>query len=175
MRAHSIAAIALALAACTAAGRALRTRASSGLDVGLGVVLLSVAALASACGPAEPGYTVVASPAGGELKLEELSETLAPGGEPALLLRYRTDLDLSDVPALEREIVEVWNYLRPRVEARGFDAAVIQAAYWEPPSWQRRGAAAQYVIERSRNGQGSWAVRAETSLASATSADGSTP
>ena len=139
--------------------------AASSLERGLVAVVL----LAAACGPAELEYSVVYSPLGGELKLEELSETLRPGGEQAMLLRYRTDLPLSDVAALEREVAEVWDYLRPRVEARGFNAAVIQVAHWEPPSWQRRGTAVQYVVERSHSGDGSWAARPDTSATATTS------
>jgi hypothetical protein len=101
---------------------------------------------------------VVETPSGAELKIEEFGETPRANGERALLLRYRTDLDLSDARALEREVAVVWDYLRPRVEARGLRVAVIQAAHWEPPSWERQGAAAQYVVERSSDG--SWGVHA---------------
>lgn len=139
-------------------------RSITAIAVELG--LLASALLASACGPAELDYSVVYSPGGGEFKLEELRETRRPGGERALLLRYRTDLELSDVSALEREIADVWDYLRPRVEDRGFRAAVVQAAHWEPPSWQRRGTAVQYLFEASRNGDGSWAARPDTSATS---------
>ena len=116
-----------------------------------------------ACGPAEPGYSVVDTPSGGTLKLEEIAISRRPDGEETLLLRYRTDLDLSDTRALEREVADVWEYLRPRVEALGLRVAVIQAAHWELPSWQRRGAAAQYVVERAAGG--SWARSADTSPA----------
>ncbi len=111
--------------------------------------------VSAACGPAEPEYYVVDSPSGGTLRLKAIEESPRPDGARALLLRYRTDLDFSDARALEREVTDVWAYLRPRAEALGLRVAVIQAAHWEPPSWQRRGAAAEYVVKRSANG--SWA------------------
>ena len=125
------------------------------------LALLALALSTAACGPAVLEYSVVDSPSGKALKLESLDETLRPGGEAALLLRFHTDLDLSDARALESEVADVWEYLRPHVEARGMRFAVIQAVHWEPPSWERRGAAAQYVIERSDDG--SWAARPDTS------------
>jgi hypothetical protein len=103
---------------------------------------------------------MVASPSGATFKLESLDEVLRPDGQSALLLRYRTDLELSDAGALEGEIEDVWQYLRPLVEARGLRVAVIWAAHWGPPSWERRGAAVQYIVEQSSNG--SWAARPDS-------------
>jgi hypothetical protein len=123
-------------------------------------VLLALAVTTAGCGPSVPEYSVIDSPAGTKFKLESLEEMERPDGRPALLLRYRTDLDFGDADALESEVADVWEYLRPLVQARGMRVAVIRAAHWEPPSWERRGAAAQYVIEQSDSG--SWAARPDT-------------
>jgi hypothetical protein len=123
-------------------------------------VLLALAVTTAGCGPSLPEYSMVASPSGATFKLESLDEVLRPDGQSALLLRYRTDLELSDVGALESEVEDVWQYLRPLVEARGLRRAVIWAVHWGPPSWERRGAAVQYIVEQSSNG--SWTARPDS-------------
>ena len=128
-----------------------------------------IAALAVlACGPAEPEYEIVTVPSGRPLAVEEIAEIRLPDGEPALLLRYRTALELTDRAALEAEVDEAWSYLRPRAEDRDFDAAVIRAARWEKPGWERRGSAAEFVVGRALDG--SWTVRVAASVEAASGA-----
>ena len=119
--------------------------------------LLGSSVWALACGPAEPEYSLVTAPNGQSFKLESISEVVRSNGEAALLLSYRTDLDFADGRALESEVERIWGYLRAEVESRGLEVAVIRASQWEKPSWERRGRATQYVIERSA--EGDWAGR----------------
>jgi hypothetical protein len=120
-------------------------------------VLVILALAVVGCGPPWLDYEVVDLPSGGTFKFEAIEPMRRSDGRSALLLRYHTDLDLTDVRALESEVADVWEYFRPLVEAREMNIAVIWAAHWEAPSWERRGAAAQYVVERS--GDGSWSAR----------------
>ena len=127
--------------------------------------ILASGILAVACGPAEQEYLLIATPSGRSFKLESISEIVRPNGETALLVSYRTDLDLADGRALESEIEAIWGYLRPEVENRGLQAAIIHASQWEKPSWKRHGRTAQYVIERSA--EGNWAGRPKIAASTA--------
>ncbi len=119
--------------------------------------ILGLGTVAMSCGPAEPEYSLVATPGGRSFKLESISEVVRPNSETALLLNYQTDLDLADGRALESEVEAIWGYLRPEVENRGLQTATIHASQWGKPSWERRGRAVQYLIERSAEGH--WAGR----------------
>jgi UPF0288 family protein (methanogenesis marker protein 3) len=46
-------------------------------------------------------------------------------GDPALVLKYRTDLKLDDHEQLRKEVEEVWQAFRVDVEREGLKAAVI--------------------------------------------------
>lgn len=118
-----------------------------------------LAIVALACGPVEVETRLVALPDGGSISLEEIEETITADGRRALLLRYRTELDLMQTSALQAEIDSIWKYFRPEVEGRRMQVAVIRAVRWEKPSWERKGRAVEFVIERSPSGQ--WAIRDE--------------
>ena len=127
--------------------------------------ILGSSIAAVACGPAEPEYTLAVTPSGHSFKLESISETVRPSGEAALLLIYQTDLELTDGRALEAEIDSIWEFLRPEVEKRGLKMAIVRAIRWEKPSWERRGNAAEYLIEQSPAGQ--WAGRPDDTTTTA--------
>lgn len=48
-------------------------------------------------------------------------------GPPGLMVQFRTDLPLSDLPRLRREADQVWNYFVAETERRGYEFAAIQA------------------------------------------------
>ena len=117
-----------------------------------------------ACGPAVPEYRLVTAQSGRQLKIEDISEVARPGGEMAMVLAYRSDVDLTDLSALHVEVDDVWQTFRPQVERSGFRVAVIRASQWEKPGWERRGRAVQFVVERGRDG--AWAARPDDSVVS---------
>lgn len=53
-----------------------------------------------ACGPAVPDYELVPARSGRQLKIEDVSEIARANGEAAMLLAYRSDVDLTDLSAL---------------------------------------------------------------------------
>ena len=63
-------------------------------------IILGSGLLAIACGPAEPEYSLAETQDGRSFKLEGISEMARPNGEAALLLAYRSDLDLTDDRAM---------------------------------------------------------------------------
>ncbi len=115
------------------------------------LVVSAVAVAALACGPAVQDYRVVRAPSGRALRVEAVS-AIDAGGEPALLLVYHSDVDLSDARALRAEVDDAWRWLRPRAEAEGHRAAVIRATQWERRGWARRGRATEFVVVRTDSG-----------------------
>ena len=91
----------------------------------------SLAALG--CGPAVPEYTLVHTASGRAIALEETSEVRLADGRPAVLLSYRSDVDLEDRAALQIEVDAVWEHFRPAVEAAGRDRAVVRARHLDKP------------------------------------------
>jgi len=77
------------------------------------------------CGSTEPGYTVHKLPSGREVKVLGMTKMFFAKGDPALVLKYRTDLKLDDHEQLRKEVEEVWQAFRGDVEREGLKAAVI--------------------------------------------------
>ena len=92
------------------------------------------------------------TPSGRAVKLERITSVERPSGERALMLSYRTQVDVADVASLRAEIRDVWGYLQPRVEERELRVAIIRATDWDEPGWERTGRAVQYVIARQPDG-----------------------
>jgi hypothetical protein len=91
----------------------------------LGCLGLTAALLMlSGCG-SEPGYTVHKLPSGREVKVLGITKMFVTKGDPALVLKYRTDLRLEDHDQLRKEVEEVWQAFRVDVERAGLKAAVI--------------------------------------------------
>ena len=123
----------------------------------LRVALLAGLVAALACGPAVPDYTVLETPSGRAVKVEEVLEVPVEGGGSGLLLRYRTDFDLTDVAAVQNEVEDVWRGFRPAVESRGLGTAVILATQPLKTGWEQTSRAYQFVIARGPDG--AWALR----------------
>jgi hypothetical protein len=96
------------------------------------ICCLSVMVLALAgCGTADTSYTVHRLPSGREVKVLGVSKMFFSKGDPALMLKYRTDLRLEDRALLRKEVEEVWQAFRVDVEQAGLKAAIISVH--EPP------------------------------------------
>jgi hypothetical protein len=98
------------------------------------LILCSLAAMVltlTGCGSADTGYTVHRLPSGREVKVLGVSKMFFSKGDPALMLKYRTDLRLEDQEQLRKEVEEVWQAFRVDVEQAGLKAAIISVH--EPP------------------------------------------
>lgn len=92
------------------------------------LILCSLAAMVlalAACGPASTGYTVHRLPSGREVKVLSVTRMVVAKGDPALMLKYRTDLRLEDQAQVRKEVEEVWQAFRFDVEQAGLKAAII--------------------------------------------------
>ena len=92
----------------------------------LGCLTLTAALLMlSGCGSTDTGYTVYKLPSGRDVKVIGITRMFFTKGDPALVLKYRTDLKLEDQEQLRKEVEEVWQAFRVDVEREGLKAAVI--------------------------------------------------
>ena len=77
-----------------------------------------------------PNYKVHALPNGMQLKVINLTKVqmVTPNG-PASFLRldYQTDLKISDIDALKKEVDQIWPYFKNDVEQAGLNEAIIRA------------------------------------------------
>jgi hypothetical protein len=87
-------------------------------------VLASLAALAVGCTQA-PAYQVTRLPSGREIKVLGVTKMFFSQDDPALMLKYQTDLDLDDGAALAAEVEEVWQVFRKDAEAAQVNGAII--------------------------------------------------
>ena len=111
-----------------------------------------------------PEYRIVTARSGKQLKIEAVAQIARADGEAAMLLAHHTDVALTNLSALHREVHDVWQTFRPQVEQRGLRVAVIRASRWEKPGWERRGRAVQFIVERGPDG--AWAARPDDSVVS---------
>ena len=67
-------------------------------------------------------------PSGNEIMIKSISKVHFSEDEPALVLKYETNHEISDKAALQNEAKEIWIEFRKNVEASGLNNAVIQAS-----------------------------------------------
>jgi hypothetical protein len=95
---------------------------------------------------------------GRSVRLLALAQT-GPESDPAVLLRYETDLPLGDAAATRAEAAKVWDKLRGQIESDGARAAVLQATGsvegWVFPFASSR----KFAWVRGRDGQ--WSMPAK--------------
>lgn len=70
-------------------------------------------------------------PSGRAVKVLGVTKMFFSKGDPALMLKYRTDLRLDDQEQLRKEVEVVWQSFRVDVEQAGLKAAIINSP--EPP------------------------------------------
>jgi hypothetical protein len=82
---------------------------------------------ALACNPHEPQSRIVSLPSGRQVKILSVGKMYFTKGDPALVLKYQTDLPLENVSALAVEADEIWQAFRVDVDAQHMKNAMISA------------------------------------------------
>lgn len=76
---------------------------------------------------AQAPLKIVTLPSGKPLKILSITKLVFFDRSPALQLDYETDLNISDLPALEKEVAEILLSFKIDVEREGLSNAVIRA------------------------------------------------
>jgi len=98
----------------------------------LGLRLAAVIALLFAC-TAQAQYGTIKLETGKSVEVLNVGPLyFTHGGPPALVLRYKSDVNFSDTRALHKEALGVWKTFRVEVEQGHFQSAVLSAN--SPPS-----------------------------------------
>ena len=72
-------------------------------------------------------HTIQKLPSGKEIKLISVGKMHFSNDDPALTLKYQTDINIDNIDLLRREAKEIWPVFRVDVEKSGLTSAVITA------------------------------------------------
>jgi hypothetical protein len=76
-----------------------------------------------------------------------------PNGPPALMLKYETDLKVSDMAALRKEVDEIFAFFKADVENGKFTSAIVSANEKPTGLVLKSSKAYNFVYEKRPNGQ----------------------
>ena len=89
--------------------------------------MIPALALLVACGNGQPAVKIIKLPSGKPVKVLSVGKVAFSNDVPALILSYQTDLKIADLPAVEKEINEIWNSFRVDVERAKLTSGIIRA------------------------------------------------
>jgi hypothetical protein len=116
--------------------------------------LLCLSALFLSACSSGPNYRPVPLPSGKIIRVLAMTRMHFSSGPDALMLRYQTDLKVSDTVALRKEIDEIWASFQTDVEKGNFREAIISAN--EIPSGTIFKQYQSYNFVFKKNDDGSW-------------------
>ena len=74
-----------------------------------------------------PPYTQQKLPSERTIKVGGITKMCFTKGDPALMLKYYTDLSISDADALRQGVDDIWQSFKIDVEKAGLNSAIISA------------------------------------------------
>jgi len=74
-----------------------------------------------------PNYKSVSLPSGKQIRVMAVERIYFSKGAPALMLKYQTDLTISDKALLRSEVDEIWPVFKKNVEHENLSSAIIIA------------------------------------------------
>ena len=87
---------------------------------------IAVLLLLVGCGNQE-SYRMTTLPSGKQIKVLGVGKIYFTKDEPALMLKYQTDLSLDDKITLRKEVDEIWETFKVDVEKAHLGAAIVSA------------------------------------------------
>jgi hypothetical protein len=90
------------------------------------IVAICLLVSSTACTQTPP-YRQQKLPSGRTIKVGGVTKMYFTKGDPALMLKYYTDLNISDADALRREVDDIWESFKIDVENAGLKSAIISA------------------------------------------------
>jgi hypothetical protein len=92
-----------------------------------GLFVLLVFMTTVACQPQPQALREVALPSGKKVKAIAVGQINFQNDSPALMLKYQTDLKISDATELRKEVEEIWTMFKADVEQVKLTNAIISA------------------------------------------------
>jgi hypothetical protein len=88
--------------------------------------LLATAIFVVSCSK-KPAYTTKTLPSGRTVKIASIMKMFFSKGDPALMLKYYTDINIDNTLELQDEVEEIWELFQIDVEKAGLNFAIISA------------------------------------------------
>ncbi len=104
------------------------------------------------CTASTPNYKTVPLPSGKQIRVIGVGRINFSQGAPALMLKYQTDLKVTDKAALRSEVGEIWPVFKNDVEQTHLSAAIISANEVPQGVLIKSGQSYNFVFERSADG-----------------------
>ena len=114
--------------------------------------LVILALLLFGCAAQEAHYKLIKLPSGKQVKVLSVGKMYFGQGDPALLLKYETDLPIGDIPALQREADEIWQSFKEDVENAHLSNGIISATSHPTPGFISRSQSYNFVFQKSADG-----------------------
>jgi len=89
--------------------------------------ILCASFLLGACSTNDPRPRVVTLASGQEVRVVGIVPIHFSQGDPALMLKYETDLTVSDLVAMRKEVDQIWALFREDVERGNYHGAIVSA------------------------------------------------
>lgn len=116
--------------------------------------MLSMLLLATvSCQPQAQPPKEVALPSGKKIKVLGVGQLNFSNDSPALILKYQTNLKISDVVALRKEVEEIWASFKRDVEAANLVNAIISANEVPRGVIVQQGNAYNFVYRKAAGGK----------------------
>ena len=115
-------------------------------------ILLTLVLAFLACASPEQPRKLVKLPSGRQVSVLSVGKMYFGKGEPALMLKYQTDLPLADVSALETEADDIWLSFKEDVERDHLSNAIISATNRSTRGFISQSRSYNFVYQRSADG-----------------------
>ena len=116
------------------------------------LLVLPLAFLLNSCGGSTPKYRVTTLPSGKQVKVLGVGNISFSKGEPALMLKYQTDLSIDDKDAIAREVTEIWGSFRADAEKGQFKNAIISVNEIPKGGFIKTNRTQNFVYQKSSDG-----------------------
>ncbi len=98
-----------------------------------------------------PSYTTNTLPSGRVIKIAGTGQIDFPNGKTAWVVRYYTDLNLTDTVKLQDEALEVWNAFRNEADKSQLNFALVSANEM-PTTTIPKNRSSNYLFKKEPNG-----------------------
>lgn len=116
------------------------------------VLALTAGLFLSSCTPPPPSYSERKLSSGRVVKSVSIGKIAFSGGDSALMLKYYTDVDMSDSAALQLEAEDIWKDFQPEVDKAGLKGAILSANSM-PHGFISQTSMFNFVFEKQPTGQ----------------------
>ncbi|MFN0140409.1 MAG: hypothetical protein ACKVQW_10045 [Pyrinomonadaceae bacterium] len=91
-------------------------------------------------------------PSGKQINVTSITKMDFPKGDPALVMKYETNIPIEKKLELRREVDEIWKMFQKDVEAANLKAAAIRAIHNEGDGFVRTGKGYGFVFIKQDDG-----------------------